>query len=570
MDHAVLRRPRGRGQSAPHQSTLSRPPLAGRVATVSAVWLAALVALGPSPAVAQQDTASARQDTARISYLTREVVFITAGRDAGVAVGDTLEVLGAGGAVVAHAVVVSVARRTASASLVPAGAQATVGQLVRFTRHPPPAVQTAAAAAPGDSAVPAVDVSPAQAPPDTTAQAPPPQPAFRRSGATRWRGNLQLDQTASSAGGPAAITTYQTSAGLNLTAPLASWLTFATRATTRWRSGASSLAAIGLSGNSTTVYQLEAKIGPPSSWLNLSLGRFVPADAIGLGYVDGARLEIRPGAGRMGFVAGYAPDLYTMEPSTQVARAGTYLGVTTSAFSASLSGATEWQSSRVTRTWASAQSFWSPSPSFSFSLLTDVDYGSGWERFRGLQLTNITAGLRMPFPLGFHAGLTVESHAPFLVYSVFLAGDTLPLPGRLTGATASLGRDMLGSSLELTGGYLKRTTDAAPTYRGTFTLLNRHFMLVARGQHGDLFDFGSALVRVVVPTGALPVTAALSVGANVTSTPGGAVTLWRYDLRPELGWRLGGGLYASVSADIGRYAGLTSTYVRAGVSYQLW
>jgi hypothetical protein len=564
MDHAAPRQLQGRRPSAPHQSTLSRPPLAVRVAAVSAAWVAALVAVGPSPAVAQQDTAAARQDTARISYLTREVVFITAGRDAGVAVGDTLEVLGAGGAVAAHAVVVSVARRTASARLIPAGIQASVGQLVRFTTHPPPAVQTAAAAAPGDSAVPAVDVKPAEPPPPLL------QRAFRRSSATRWRGSLQLDQTASSAGGAAAITTYQTSAGLSLTAPLASWLTFATRATTRWRSGASGLAAIGLTGNSTTVYQLEAKIGPPSSWVNLSLGRFVPADAVGLGYLDGARLELRPGATRIGFVAGYAPDLYTMEPSTQVARAGTYLGVTTSAFSASLSGATEWQFSRVTRTWASAQSFWSPSPSFSFSLLTDVDYGSGWERFRGLQLTNITAGLRTPLPLGFHAGLTVESHAPFLVYSAFLAGDTLPLPGRLTGATASLGRDMLGSSVEITGGYLKRTTDAAPTYRGMFTLLNRHFMLVAMGQHGDLFDFGSALLRVVVPTGALPVTAALSVGANVTSTPGGAVTLWRYDLRPELGCRLGGGFYASVSADIGRYAGLTSTYVRGGVSYQLW
>jgi hypothetical protein len=90
------------------------------------------------------------------------------------------------------------------------------------------------------------------------------------------------------------------------------------------------------------------------------------------------------------------------------------------------------------------------------------------------------------------------------------------------------------------------------------------------GQHGDLFDFGSAMLRVVVPTGALPVTAALSLGSNVTRTPGGAVTLWRYDLRPELGCRLGGGLYASLSADIGRYAGLTSTYLHAGVSYQLW
>lgn len=557
------RRRSSRGATAPRRSWR-----ASRVAAVAALGVAALTGILARPVAAQQAAAPTRPDTAHVSYLTQEIVFITAGRTAGVAVGDTLELLGPNGAVTAHALVVSVAQRTASARLLPAGAHASVGQLVRFQRRPAPPLQTAAAPPAADSTVPAVAVAP-QPPADAEAAPPPPVP--RRVGAARWRGSLQLDQSANSAGGPSALTTYQTSGALVLTAPLASWLSFDTRTTTRWRSGASSLASIGLSGNSTTVYQLEARIAPPGSWWNLSLGRFLPADAVGLGYLDGARLEIRPGASaRLGFVAGYSPDLYTMDPSTQVARAGTYLGVTTPEFSASVSGATEWQFSHITRTWASAQSFWSPSPKFSFSLLTDVDYGGGWEHFRGLSLTNISAGMRMPLPLGFHAGLTVESHAPFLLYPMYLAGDTLPLPGRLTGATASLGREMLGSSVEISGGYLERTTDASPTYRGTFMLINRHFMLAAMGQHGDLFDFGSATLRVVVPTGALPVTAALSFGSNVTRTPGGAVTLWRYDVRPELGWRLGGGFYASASADIGRYAGLTSTYIRAGVSYQLW
>jgi hypothetical protein len=46
--------------------------------------------------------------------------------------------------------------------------------------------------------------------------------------------------------------------------------------------------------------------------------------------------------------------------------------------------------------------------------------------------------------------------------------------------------------------------------------------------------------------------------------------LWRYSVRPEFSWRVGGGLYFSASADIGRYAGRTSTFVRGGVSYQLF
>jgi hypothetical protein len=561
------RRRAGEGYPTAPQPTLVRRPLPGvRAAAVSALCAAALLGGGGRPLAAQQDTATAARDTARVSYLTREVVFVTAGREAGVAVGDTLELLDARGAVAARAVVVSVAARTASATPIPPGTQVSVGQLVRYRPHPAPAPRPAAAPAPAEP-VPGVAVTPPM-PAGTTS---PPPPAPRRVGAARWRGNVQVDQTASSAGGVGALTTYQTSAALALSAPIASWLTFSTRTTTRWRSGGSTLASIGLAGNSTTVYQLEARIAPPSSWWNLTLGRFVPADAIGLGYVDGARLEVRPGgSGRLGFVAGYAPDVYSMAHSTQVARAGTYLGVTTPSFSASVSGATEWQFSRVTRTWASAQSFWSPTPRLSFSLLTDVDYGAGWEPFRGLRLTNLVAGLRAPLPLGFHGALSAESHAPLLLYSVFLAGDTVTLPGRLTGASVSLGREVLGSSLEITGGYLKRTTDPTPTYRGSLTLFNPHFMLVAMGQHGDLFDFGSVLLRLVVPTGAMPVTAAVSIGSNVTRTPGGAVTLWRYDLRPELGLRLAGGLYASVSADIGRYAGNTSTYLHAGVSYQLW
>ena len=513
------------------------------------------------------DTAQARRDTARVSYRTQEILFITAGRGAGVAVGDTLELL-AGDSVAALALVTSVAPKTASARLIAGGARVTVGQLVRYWRRPARPAQTAAAAPPADTAV-AADTIGLRAWVDTTA--PPQAPVYRRASASRWRGSLQLDETASSAGVPGSLTSYQTTGGLALTAPLASWLTLSTRGTTRFRSGSGSLSTIGLTGNTTTIYELQARIAPPGSWWNLSFGRFVPLDAVGLGYLDGARLEVQPWSSqRIGVVAGYAPDLYTMDPSTTVARAGAYWGVSTPGFAGSVSGATEWQWSHVTRTWASAQSFWSPTPNLSFSLLGDVDYGSGWEKFRGLRLTNLTAGLRAPLPLGFRAGLTVESHAPFLLYSMFLAGDTLPLPGRLTGVTASLGRDLLGSSVEITGGYLKRTTDPNPTYRGTFTLFNRHFMLVAMGQHGDLFDYGSLLLRVPVPTGALPLTAALSVGGNVTSTPGGAVTLWRYDLRPELGYRFGGGFYGSLSADIGRYAGTTSTYLRAGMSYQLW
>ena len=518
----------------------------------------------PSSAVAQQASAAARRDSARVSYRTEDLVFVTAGRLAGLAVGDTLEIAGRGGAVVARAVVTSVAQRTASAALISGGYLVAVGQIVRFTAHP--RAETAAAPAPPpDTAVAGVA---APSPADTGAVprvvASPVRPA-------RWRASVNLDQTASSTGGAQSLTTYQTIGTVAASGPVASWLSFSTRSTTRYRNGSGGLAGFGLTGSSTILYELKARVAPAGGWWNFQIGRFVPTDIPSLGFVDGASLEVQPGRGeRIGFLAGYAPDVYTMDPSTQVAQAGAYWGFSGQTLSGALSGATQWQWSQIRRTWFSAQTFWAPTTGASFSLLADVDHGAGWESFRGFRLTNLSVGLHANLPLGFRGGVTYETHASLLLFSMLLAGDTFPLPGRLTGVTATLGRDLLGSAVEVSAGYLKRVTDVNPTYRGTFTIFNRHFMFAAMGQHGDLFDFGSAVARVPFLFGASPFTAALSVSSNVTRTPGGAQTLWRYGLSPELGLRLGGGFYASLNADIGQYAGLTSSYLRAGVSYQLW
>jgi hypothetical protein len=527
----------------------------------------------PGPARAQQDSGAIRRDSAHVSYRTENIVFVTAGRDAGLAVGDTLDLLGDDGAVTARAVVMSVARKTSSATLISPGAPVTVGQLVRFVPHPPPVQVAAAPPAPVDTAAAAAVAAPepAAAPtPPADVAAPPAVRAPRRMVGARWRGNLQLDQSTNSAGGQS-LTTYQTTAGLSLSGPLTPWLSFSARTTTRYRTGARQLSTLGLTGNSTILYQLEARVAPPGSWWNFSLGRFVPTDAPGLGYIDGARLEVQPARSqRIGVVAGYVPDVFTMSPSTHIERAGAYWGFTGRALSGSLSGAAELQAGAVRRSWFSGQAFWTPGARTSFSVLADVDRGIGWESFRGLRLTNLSAGIRTGLPLGFRVGVTYESQQALQLYSLAVLGDTFPLPGRLTGITASLGHDVLGSTVEVSGGYLKRTTDPNPTYRGTLTLFSRHFILVAMGQHSDLFDFGSLVARLPIPLGNSPVTAALGFSSNVVQTPGGAQTLWRYGVEPEIGYRLGGGFYVSASGDIGKYAGLSSTYLRAGVSYQIW
>ena len=536
---------------------LARP----RMLAAALLLACGAAAAAPGHAAAQQDTGQARRDSARVSYRTEDLVFVTAGRRAGLMVGDTLELVGRNGGVVARAIVTSVAQRTASASLIAGGGAVAIGQTVRFTAHPP---QVAAAPSPPPDTAVAGPRTPADTMPVYQAPARP----VRRA---RWRASVNLDQTASSSGGVQSLTTYQTTGTVAASGPVASWLSFSTRSTTRYRNGSGTLAGFGLTGSSTILYELKARVAPPGGWWSFQLGRFVPTDIPSLGFVDGASLEVQPGSGqRIGFLAGYAPDVFTMHPSTQVAQAGAYWAFTGQRLSGALSGSTQWQWSQIRRTWFSAQTFWAPTGGTSFSLMADVDHGAGWETFRGFRLTNLSAGVHLSLPLGFRGGVTYETHSSLLLFSMLIAGDTFPLPGRLTGVTASLGHDLLGAAVEASGGYLKRVGDVNPTWRGTVTIFSRHLMIAAMGQHGDLFDFGSVVARVPFVFGASPLTAALSVSSNVMRTPGGLQTLWRYAVSPELGLRLGGGFYASFNGDFGRYAGQTSSYLRAGVSYQLW
>jgi hypothetical protein len=91
---------------------------------------------------------------------------------------------------------------------------------------------------------------------------------------------------------------------------------------------------------------------------------------------------------------------------------------------------------------------------------------------------------------------------------------------------------------------------------------------MAAGQHGELFDFGSLTGRLMLPYRALPFNASLGASATFTRTAGGTLTQWRYSLQPELSWSMGSHLFASLGGDFGTFAGLTSAFVHAGVSYR--
>jgi hypothetical protein len=197
-----------------------------------------------------------------------------------------------------------------------------------------------------------------------------------------------------------------------------------------------------------------------------------------------------------------------------------------------------------------------------------VDVGTDSGTVHSLQLTNGYANVRMDLPFDFRASVGAESHETIRLWESVLAGDTMPLPGRLNGVSASLGRDVLGFRVDLSGGALKRATDPTATVRGMLSVSRGLFFLVASGQHSDLFDYEAVVVRVMLPYRALPFNASLGASASMTSSAGGAVSMWRYSLQPELSRSLGGGLFMSLGGDIGTYAGRTSTFVHAGVSYR--
>lgn len=536
-----------------------------RITLAAVLLLSAVSTCLPSVLLAQGDSA-------RVSYRTTEIVFFTAGRAEGVRVGDTVAVLGAGDAVTARAVVVSASLHSSSARLLEPDVPVAVGLRVRFdvrlaadsaAARDSAGVRRAAAGGAGPRAdTTATDSAALVAVPVRRPRAPP-----RRT--QRFSGGLQIEEMASSVGATGALTSYQTSGSLYLNAPLASGVELRTRISGRFRSGAAGRST-GLDGFHVIPYELQLRFGVPGCGWSASIGRFVPMEAVGLGYLDGARLELRLGAQqRVGIIGGLVPSVADLSVSTTTKRGGIYWAFGGSgALVGSLSAAADWSEGARRRTLLASQAYWRLSGHLSLSASAEVDVGSPSMTVHGAQLTNGYANLRADLPLGFRGSVGAESHQAILLWESVMAGDTTPPAGRLNGVTASLGHDVLGFRVDLSGGALKGANDAVPSYRGTMSLSRGVLFLMASGQHGELFDYGALAARLMVPYRALPFNASLGATATFTRTAGGAVTQWRYSIQPEISRSIGGGLFASLGGDIGSFAGRTSTFLHAGVSYR--
>lgn len=495
--------------------------------------------------LAAQDSASAA-----VTYRTRDIVFVAAGRAERLAVGDTLRIAGP---TPVFAVVVSLAQHSASARLTNPAADLPTDARAAWAAR-------AAEAAVARSPQPRRDATPA-----AMAGPPPPRPPRARH-QPRMRGTLQLEQSGTT-GGAARLATSQTIGLASLRLTPAPGLEIRLRTTTR-RRGGSSASLTGTGTLETTVYQAEVALGKATSRWAGAVGRFVPPGAMALGYLDGARIELRASPDqRVGLAAGFVPTAAGLEPSSATRRAGAYWSFGgRGPLTGTVAAAADWAQGARRRTQLAAQSFWAPLAALTFSLYADADLGAPWDS-GGARLTSLYASTRARLPLGFRAGAGIESHRAVRLWEQFVPGDTTPLPGRLTGFTFSLGSDVAGVALDGGGAVLTREGAPGRTVRTYLTASRRALFLSGSWQQSDLMDYGSVMGRVLLPR-RLPVTASLGAMASYLK-PGAGSALWRMSFRPELSRPIGPRWYATAGGDIGRYAGTWTTWLHAGVSYRL-
>lgn len=521
-------------------------------------WFVIAIALCHPP------TAQAQSDLPRVTYRTREIVFITAGRAERLGVGDTIAILAANESVLTRAVVISVAEHRASAHLLDPDADIGVGQRIRFSPRALADVAAAPLAAPDSGGVGLPPAGAAASGPGdaeiTTARL--------RGPPLRTRGGLAVEQYASDAGNGGGLGSAATIAALDLEVPLGGAAQFLLRGNGRWRGG-SSMALTASPSFQSVVYQGELRIQPAGGGWGASLGRFIPPGAIGLGYVDGGRIDVRVGGGEhLGVIGGFVPRIEDLQPSTETMRAGAYWSTSGGGrFDGSLIAAADWGGGMRRRTELAGQAFWRVLQRASASAYWELDLPAGTST--STQLTTLSASLQCVLPLGFRAGVSLEAHEPIQIWNAAVPVDTtVPLPGRLTGASINLSHDLSGFFIGVSGGALKRVGDARATTQGSLTLSRGLLFVTALAQRGDLMDYESVLGQIRLPS-SLPFSATLGAAASVTKTANGGMSFVRYSVRPEIAQYLGSGVLLSVGGDIGRYAGLSTVWLHAGVSYRL-
>ena len=281
---------------------------------VAILALTAVLALFAAPAAAQEGPAIS------VRYLSADTVYLDAGRAAGLAEGERLEVV-RDGAVIAVLEVVFLAEHSASARRIESAdgerdGEVRAGDRVRRLpgAPPPPALETAD--------------EPAPPPPSTTGRRRPAPPPPARRPATRLLGTVTADWEGFADGGDAGRDWQRTRLGVRLHGrdlgglPLDLRVRLRTEEVDRDRPFLSGL--VPESDSRDRLYELNLSWDPPEGLWAVRAGRLGTSPYAGIGYLDGALGEVRLDGVAVGAFAGRRPTIDELGLDGDGSKVGAY------------------------------------------------------------------------------------------------------------------------------------------------------------------------------------------------------------------------------------------------------
>jgi hypothetical protein len=336
-------------------------------------------------AVATPHLAEAAPKSAHVSYLAGTTVYVDAGRDDGVSVGDTLRVLRARG-VVATLQVTSVSGSGAACRSIDATTSVAVGDVVLFSSAFPNA--------PIDGSL----IAPAETP---SAAAPVP----RRSSKVRGRVGARwlLVHTAEDAGVAATSDLAQPSLDVKLDATNLSGgrvdvnVDLRSRITTRTAGGVKE------TDSRSRVYRASVAWHDANGRRRLTMGRQSAAALSTISLFDGVLLESRGRRFTLGVFAGAEPEPVKLGLSSDLVEAGAFVAVDrtsgpTRRWSATFGAATSYEDGSPSRDFAFAQASVLLPRLVAFAT-QELDVNRAWKRALGdpgLSWTSTYASMRVP------------------------------------------------------------------------------------------------------------------------------------------------------------------------------
>ena len=326
---------------------------------VAAVLVVAALALAPSAARAAEPASTT------VVYVSGGSVYLGAGRDQGVAVGDSAEARRTGRRI-AGLVVREVTSRRALCDTFAVAAMPVVGDDVLYTARALPADSLGSAPAAGVAAVP-------------------PRPLTTLAARRDWRGRVGAGYLVVSPDGAPTIRQPTFDARVD---HADDWLDL--HADVRGRSTSTA----GTTDNQARVYRLSLTVHDAASSRRLTLGRQVLSAAPGAAFFDGGVAEMDRGVWTFGLFGGGAPEPDDFTPSFAMVQSGAFLRARAAHDRRVTSATVGFLDARYRGTIDRDMVFVDAShtsPSTSLFLAQEIDLNPGWKQDLGDPSVSATA-----------------------------------------------------------------------------------------------------------------------------------------------------------------------------------